>query len=70
VRVRVKIYGGNVVTLTFERRDVTVEDVLRELGLPPTGALVTRGGRPLVESERLRDGDELVVYRLVDFLGL
>lgn len=41
----------------------TVEELLSKLGMGREGAVVVRGGVPLVEEEVLRDGDRVVVYR-------
>lgn len=64
VRVRARLLPENRV-VELELVDDTVAELLRRLGLGREGGVVARAGRPLLEEERLADGEEVTVYRVV-----
>lgn len=68
MRVIVRIYGGHTTTLEFQENKVRVKDVLNKLGALSTATIVVRKGKVLLEEELVADGDELIIYRLQDFV--
>ena len=61
-RVRVKLLPGGHV---FEVDAGTVRGLLEKLGANPETHVVLRDGRPLLAEDRLEDGWELVVVRVL-----
>ena len=61
-RVRVKMLPGG---RTLEVEAGTVRGLLEKLGANPETHVVLRDGRPLLSDERLEDGWELVVVRVL-----
>ncbi len=60
--VRVKLLPGGA-TKTVEAS--TLLELLDKLGLSSESHVVLRDGTPLPETERLKDGDSLVVVRVL-----
>ena len=61
-RVEVHVLpGGKRRTIDAE----TVRDLLERLGGDAESYVVLRGGRPLLPGERLREGESLVVVRVL-----
>jgi sulfur carrier protein len=63
MRVRVRGEGGEREVEMEE--GATVQDLLEKLGYDRESMLVRRGRRLVVEEERLSDGEELEVLRVV-----
>jgi sulfur carrier protein len=63
MRVRVRDEGGEREVEMEE--GATVQDLLNRLGYDRESVLVRRGRRLVVEEERLSDGEELEVLRVV-----
>jgi sulfur carrier protein len=63
MRVRVRDEGGEREVEMEE--GATVQDLLEKLGYDRESVLVRRGRRLVVEEERLSDGEELEVLRVV-----
>ncbi len=55
---------GRVVRVSAER-PITVEELLRRVGLSPESAVVLRDGRPLVEADRVSPGEKVEVVRVL-----
>lgn len=61
-RVKVRLLpGGEERTVEAER----VSDLIRSLGLDEESYVVLRDGRPLLSSDRLREGETIVVVRVL-----
>lgn len=61
-RVKVRLLpGGEERTVEAER----VSDLIRSLGLDEESYVVLREGRPLLSSDRLREGETIVVVRVL-----
>jgi sulfur carrier protein len=63
MRVRVRDEGGEREVEMEE--GATVQDLLNRLGYDRESVLVRRGRRLVVEEERLSDGEEMEVLRVV-----
>jgi len=63
MRVRVRSEGGEREIEVEE--GATVQDLLERLGCDRESVLVRRGKRLVVEEERLSDGEELEILRVV-----
>ncbi|MCE4628164.1 MAG: hypothetical protein F7C34_03335 [Desulfurococcales archaeon] len=61
-RVTVRMLpGGETRTVEAER----VSDLIRSLGLDDESYVILRDGKPLLPGDRLRDGETIVVVRVL-----
>jgi len=63
--MRVRVREGETVREVEVEEGTTVEGLLERLGYDRESVLVRRGKRLVVEEERLRDGEELEILRVV-----
>ncbi len=63
--MRVRVREGETVKEVEVEEGTTVEGLLERLGYDRESVLVRRGKRLVVEEERLRDGEELEILRVV-----
>ncbi|MEM0173234.1 MAG: MoaD/ThiS family protein [Sulfolobaceae archaeon] len=62
MKVKVKLIRERTEKVIELPDNSTVKDALRKLGYSTQSVVVVKDGSPIVEEEKLRDNDEIVVY--------
>lgn len=63
IRVKARVIPEGK-TLTAELETGRVAELLQKLGFSLDDAVVVKNGKPLLEEEKLSDGDEIIVVRM------